>query len=88
MTKTSNWKRAKRPRAGVAGPYGRPLHPAVVPIPLGHGVPAPLIALSGIAVGLVTVSGHLGGRLAYRYGVRVVDESTQQTGYLSGEATA
>jgi hypothetical protein len=27
------------------------------------------------------VSGFLGGKLAYRYGVRVADESTQAEGY-------
>jgi hypothetical protein len=27
------------------------------------------------------VSGSLGGKLAYRYGVRVVDESAQADGY-------
>jgi uncharacterized membrane protein len=29
------------------------------------------------------VSGFLGGELAYRYGVRVADEETQQTGFGS-----
>jgi hypothetical protein len=27
------------------------------------------------------VSGYLGGKLVYRYGVRVADESTQSEGY-------
>jgi uncharacterized membrane protein len=47
----------------------------------GRGVPAPLIGLSGAAFALVAVSGHLGGKLAYRYGVRVADESAQRDGY-------
>jgi uncharacterized membrane protein len=29
----------------------------------------------------LAVSGWLGGRLAYRYGVRVADEATQAQGY-------
>jgi uncharacterized membrane protein len=49
--------------------------------PDGNGVPAGLIVLSGIAFGLLSVSGHLGGTLAYRYGVRVASESTQRKGY-------
>jgi uncharacterized membrane protein len=28
-------------------------------------------------------SGYLGGRLAYRYGIRVADENTQAEGYAA-----
>jgi uncharacterized membrane protein len=45
------------------------------------GVPASLIALSAVALGVLAVSGWLGGKLAYRYGVRVADEATQAQGY-------
>jgi uncharacterized membrane protein len=45
------------------------------------GVPTALIVLSALALALLTVSGWLGGRLAYRYGVRVADESTQAEAY-------
>jgi uncharacterized membrane protein len=45
------------------------------------GVPAGLIAISAVALGLLAVSGWLGGKLAYRYGVRVADEATQAHGY-------
>lgn len=45
------------------------------PVSIG---PLVLSAASLIALG---VSGFLGGKLAYRYGVRVVDENTQATGY-------
>src|SRR5687767_15156644 len=38
-------------------------------------VPAALVALSAVALGLLSVSGWLGGKLAYRYGVRVVEEA-------------
>jgi uncharacterized membrane protein len=41
---------------------------------------APL-ALSAVALAALTVSGYLGGELAYRYGVRVADETTQERGY-------
>jgi len=36
------------------------------------------LALSAVAIGLLLVSGWIGGMLAYRYGVRVADESTTQ----------
>jgi uncharacterized membrane protein len=39
------------------------------------------LVLSVVAVVLLGVSGSLGGRLAFRYGVRVADERTQATGY-------
>jgi uncharacterized membrane protein len=39
------------------------------------------LALSLVAVALLAVSGSLGGRLAFRFGVRVADERTQETGY-------
>jgi uncharacterized membrane protein len=39
------------------------------------------LALSVVAVALLGLSGFLGGRLAFRYGVRVADERTQVTGY-------
>ena len=172
----SPWRRAKRPLTAAAGPYGRPFHPAIVPVPLGallcslafdvgsrsggppdalatgsdwligiglagaapsmvlgfldlvqipagtrtmrlglvhmalnvttstlylgsylvrrqrprdgRGVRTGLIALSGAGFVLLTVSGHLGGKLAYRYGVRVVDESAQREGYRTAGASA
>lgn len=43
----------------------------------GGGTPAGLIALSAAALALLGTSGWLGGRLTYRFGVRVVDEATQ-----------
>jgi len=39
------------------------------------------LVLSLVAVALLAVAGSLGGRLAFRYGVRVADENTQSTGY-------
>ena len=45
--------------------------------PVGAG---PLV-LSIVAVAVLGVSGFLGGMLAYRYGVRVADESTQAEGF-------
>jgi len=41
------------------------------------------IILSAVALGLLAVSGFLGGMLAYRYGVRVAAESDQVQGYES-----
>lgn len=40
-----------------------------------------LIALSVVALAALGVSGWLGGKLTYRYGVRVVDEATQADGF-------
>lgn len=42
------------------------------------GVP---LALSVVALVLLGVSGWLGGKLAYHYGVRVADEQTQAEGF-------
>ncbi len=45
------------------------------------GVPVGLLVLSAVALGVLTVSGWLGGQLAYRYGVRVADETDQAEAY-------
>ena len=45
--------------------------------PVGWG---PLV-LSAVSLAALGVSGFLGGEMAYRYGVRVADETTQQRGY-------
>ncbi len=42
-----------------------------------------LIVLSIVGLALLGVSGWLGGKLAYRYGVRVADEGTQAEGFSS-----
>jgi uncharacterized membrane protein len=39
------------------------------------------LALTAVAIGLLLVSGWIGGMLAYRYGVRVADEADQADGY-------
>jgi uncharacterized membrane protein len=39
------------------------------------------IVLSAISLGALTISGALGGKLAYHYGVRVADEATQADGF-------
>jgi uncharacterized membrane protein len=44
-----------------------------------------LIVLSVIALAVLTVSGWLGGRMTYRYGVRVAREQDQSEGYEIGE---
>jgi uncharacterized membrane protein len=48
------------------------------------GVATWLIVLSAGALALLAAAGWLGGRLAYRYGVRVADEATQATAFQSG----
>jgi uncharacterized membrane protein len=46
-----------------------------------------LIALSLVSLAALAVSGYLGGKLAYRYGVRVADETTQLEGYQESPTT-
>ncbi|MGI5170848.1 DUF2231 domain-containing protein [Spirillospora sp. CA-253888] len=41
------------------------------------------IALSAACLAALAVSGYLGGKLAYRYGVRVADERTQAHGFTT-----
>ncbi|MGW4339496.1 DUF2231 domain-containing protein [Rhodococcus koreensis] len=56
----------------------------------GHTAGAPVgpLTLSVISVCLLGVSGYLGGKLAYRYGVRVADETTQAEGFTTAGARA
>ena len=51
----------------------------------GHGLPVndKMIALSVACVVALAVSGFLGGKLTYRYGVRVATEVSQADGYLA-----
>jgi uncharacterized membrane protein len=44
--------------------------------------PGPLV-LSVLSLAALAVSGYLGGKLAYRYGVRVADEAVQAEGFRS-----
>jgi uncharacterized membrane protein len=56
----------------------------------GHGGPVPLgmLGMSAVSVVVLSLSGFLGGKLAFRYGVRVADESTQAEGFTSRVAQA
>lgn len=45
------------------------------------GTPVGLLVLSIVALAALAVSGWLGGKLTYRFGVRVVDEATQAEAY-------
>ncbi|MEV4742272.1 DUF2231 domain-containing protein [Streptomyces sp. NPDC049555] len=49
--------------------------------PPAQAVRPAMLALSAVALALLGISGYLGGKLAYRYGVRVADETTQAEGY-------
>ena len=51
-----------------------------------HGAPVGLgmLALSAACVVALGISGYLGGKLTYRYGVRVASEVTQADGYFTG----
>ncbi|GII92990.1 DUF2231 domain-containing protein [Sinosporangium siamense] len=51
------------------------------------GVPAGPLALNVAAFLTLAVSGWLGGRLSFRYGVRVADEATQAEGFVSAGRT-
>jgi hypothetical protein len=44
--------------------------------------------LSAVSIAALVVSGFLGGKLTYRYGVRVVTETAQADGYRSANARA
>ena len=52
--------------------------------PAAAPVPWPPLALSLACLAVLAVSGFLGGKLAFRYGVRVADEATQADGYRGG----
>jgi uncharacterized membrane protein len=45
------------------------------------------LALSVVSLAALGVSGYLGGKLAYRYGVRVAEETTQSEGYQAAGRT-
>ncbi len=49
-------------------------------------VPLAYLALSVASLAFLAVSGYLGGKLVYRYGVRVADEQTQAQGFNSRRA--
>jgi uncharacterized membrane protein len=49
--------------------------------PVAEPVAWGVLLLSLVSLTALSVSGYLGGELAYRYGVRVADESTQAEGY-------
>jgi uncharacterized membrane protein len=53
----------------------------------GYGNPTPVavgpLVLSVLSLVVLGVSGFLGGKLAYRYGVRVADEAVQAEGFRS-----
>jgi uncharacterized membrane protein len=61
--------------AGFAWRYGSYHHPG--PVAAGP------LALSAVCLAMLAVSGFLGGKLAFRYGVRVADEAAQASGYTS-----
>jgi uncharacterized membrane protein len=46
-----------------------------------EGVGAGQMALAAVSLGALGLSGYLGGKLAYRYGVRVADEGVQEEGF-------
>ena len=64
--------------AGFAWRYGSYHHPG--PVAAGP------LALSVVCLAMLGVSGFLGGKLAFRYGVRVADETTQASGFTRPEA--
>lgn len=47
------------------------------------GVPLGPLLLGAASLAVLTVSAYLGGKLAYRYGVRVADETTQAEGFTT-----
>jgi uncharacterized membrane protein len=51
--------------------------------PNGHPVSGGQLALSAVSLAVLSASGYLGGKLVYRFGVRVADEGTQAEGFGS-----
>lgn len=55
----------------------------------GYGHPDPVaigpLVLSALSLAALAASGYLGGKLAYRYGVRVAEERTQAEGYQTAQ---
>jgi len=47
----------------------------------GDSVAGGQLALSAVSLAALGISGYLGGKLAYHYGVRVADEATQAAGF-------
>jgi uncharacterized membrane protein len=54
----------------------------------GDPVAVGQMVLSGVSLAVLAVSGALGGKLAYHYGVRVADEATQAQGFTASPAPA
>jgi len=54
----------------------------------GYGRPDPVavgpLVLSLLSMAALGVSGYLGGKLAFRYGVRVATEASQAEGFATG----
>jgi uncharacterized membrane protein len=48
-----------------------PIHPMLVPIPIGLWIFSPPLWLSLIGVGLLAVSGWLGGKMVYVHAIAV-----------------
>jgi len=46
-------------------------------------VPIGQLILSAVGIALLGISGYLGGMLAYRFGIRVVDDMTQVEGFVA-----
>ncbi|WP_345350503.1 DUF2231 domain-containing protein [Rhodococcus olei] len=52
-----------------------------------HAVGAGQLGLSALSLAVLGVSGYLGGKLEYRYGVRVATEATQAEGFADLRAS-
>jgi uncharacterized membrane protein len=52
------------------GNYGQPTSVALGPL-----------VLSAVSMAILALSGYLGGKLAYHYGVRVAEETKQAEGF-------
>jgi len=56
-----------------------------------YGDPGPVavgpLVLAAVSLAALGVSGYLGGKLAYHYGVRVAEETVQAEGYQENRAT-
>jgi uncharacterized membrane protein len=53
-----------------------------------EAVGAGQMALAAVSLGALSLSGYLGGKLAYRYGVRVAGEEVQEEGFRVRDPTS
>jgi uncharacterized membrane protein len=78
-TEARSFDSAKRPGTILSGPYGHPMHTILVTVPIGAWLAAFILVILGLLA--LSVSGWLGGKMAYHFGVRVAHETDRLEAY-------